>query len=175
SGSVPVSRSVEQSRLPVATNVSRLRIFDRLGVLSVAVHLDPVLLVGVELVGDTEPNRCSLECIGRGLLVVAARANVLPNHAEDLESRLEGAKRSLAIFSGNAGKKLQRQVPLSGDHAIEPLPYCIRFNVGHEAREIPSVASRDLAILSPGNRTSRNRGGQLRPDVGLLNVGILSC
>src|SRR5207237_7960865 len=84
-----------------------------------------------------------------GMLVIAALANVLPKHAENLQSRLEGAKRSLAILSGNAGKKLQCQVPLSGDHAIEPFPYCIRFNVGHEAREIPSVTSRDLAILSP--------------------------
>ena len=124
----------------MATNVGRLRIFDRLGVLSVAVHLDPVLLVGVELVGDTEPDRCSLECICRGLLVVAARANVLTNDAQNLEPCLERAQRSLAILASNCREKLQRQVPLSRDDCVEPFPYGICFNVGNKTREILSVA-----------------------------------
>src|SRR2546423_10623291 len=40
-------RTRSRTRLAVAPNVRELRVFQRLGVLAIAVHLDPVLLVRV--------------------------------------------------------------------------------------------------------------------------------
>src|SRR5689334_18728507 len=66
-------RGSNRARPTVATRIRDRRILERPGVLAVAIHLHPVLLVGVELVRDSEAHRGALERVRGRLLVVLAR------------------------------------------------------------------------------------------------------
>ena len=74
----PRDRAAERTSLSIGaltrddrSRVCLGRIFQRSRIFSVAVDLDPVLLVCIQLVRDAEPNGRALERIGRGLFVVA--------------------------------------------------------------------------------------------------------
>src|SRR6185437_132578 len=156
------------AQLSSATTVSALvsgcRILDRLGVPAVAINFDPVLLVRVQLVSNPEPYRCTLERIGRGLLVVAAGSDVLTDHAEYLQPRLERAHRiRIDLGAVDLRQHLESQVPLARDHGVEALPHRVRFDVAHEAREVTSVAGDRLSVLAPRDRSGRYRRSQRRP------------
>src|SRR5204863_8994812 len=80
----------------------------------------------------------------------------------------------LALVARQSGKELEREVPFTRNHAVEPLANGVRVDVSDEASEVPAVALTGLAVLAPGNYPGRQCSGEFRPDIHLVHVSLVS-
>ena len=125
---------------------------------------------------DAEAHGGAFEGVGGGGLVVAPRADVLTDDAEDLQTGLEGTGLlAVLVLPSKRRQQFERQVPLAGDDAVEPFANRVRVDVRDEARDVSAIALDRFPVLSPGDDARRKRRGKLRPDVHLVHVCLVSC
>src|SRR3569833_290340 len=96
---------------------------------------------------DAEAHRRALERVGRRRLVVAPGADVLADHAEDLQPRLEGAAVPVLVLAGERRQEVEREVPLTRHDRVEALAHRVRVYVGDGARVPAAVRLRRAAVL----------------------------
>jgi hypothetical protein len=80
----------------------------------------------------------------------------------------------VVVLAGHGRQEVEGEVPLARDDAVEALPHGVRVDVGDEASEPAPVAVDGAPVLAPHVAPRRERGGERRPEVLAVELGVVS-